>query len=94
MRDGLLRAQRLHGPAGPVPGSALVGQTALLLGGDAVELDVRVGPGARLELCDVAGTVAYDGRGRSARWRRASGWGRGAAALGRRAADRAPTAPT
>lgn len=47
---------------------ALVATTALLLGGDQVELDVEVGPGARLELFDVAGTVALDGQGSPARW--------------------------
>ncbi|HEV2930867.1 MAG TPA: urease accessory protein UreD [Propionibacteriaceae bacterium] len=47
----------------------LVATTALLLGGDEVELEVRLGPEARLELFDVAGTVAYHGRGRAAAWR-------------------------
>ena len=64
---GLLRAQRLHGPADRVR-VALVGQTALLLGGDEVGLDVVLGPGAVLELSDIAGTVAYHGRGRPASW--------------------------
>jgi urease accessory protein len=65
---GLLRAQRVaDGPHGPRVG--LVATTALLLGGDEVELTVELGPGARLELFDVAGTVAYHGRGRSASWR-------------------------
>lgn len=64
---GLLRAQRLHGPLDRAR-VALVGQTALLLGGDEVGLDVEVGPGATLELSDIAGTVAYHGRGRAARW--------------------------
>lgn len=74
---GLLRAQRLHGP----PDRArvgLVGQTALLLGGDEVALNVEVGPGAVLELSDVAGTVAYHGRGRLAAWRTAVRLARGA----------------
>jgi urease accessory protein len=47
----------------------LVATTALLLGGDEVEVEVRVGPEASLELFDVAGTVAYHGRGQSASWR-------------------------
>ena len=47
----MLRAQRLHGPADRVR-VALVGQTALLLGGDRVGLDIEVGPGAVLELSD------------------------------------------
>ncbi|GAB2569854.1 urease accessory protein UreD [Microlunatus antarcticus] len=46
----------------------LLATTALLLGGDVVELEVRVGPGARLDLFDVAGTVAYHGRGEASAW--------------------------
>lgn len=46
----------------------LLATTALLLGGDVVELDVHVGAGARLDLFDVAGTVAYHGRGRPSAW--------------------------
>jgi len=46
-----------------------VATTALLLGGDEVEVAVELGPGARLDLFDVAGTVAYHGRGRPAFWR-------------------------
>lgn len=64
---GQLRAMRLHSPADRAR-VALVGQTALLLGGDEVELEITVGPGASLELSDIAGTVAYHGRGRSAAW--------------------------
>jgi urease accessory protein len=33
-----------------------------------VRLDVEIGPGAVLELADIAATVAYHGRGRSASW--------------------------
>jgi urease accessory protein len=73
---GVLRAQRLHGPADRVR-VALVGQTALLLGGDRVGLDIEVGPGAVLELSDIAGTVAYHGRGRSAAWHTTIRLGRG-----------------
>ncbi len=47
----------------------LVATTATLLGGDTLDLDVEVGPGLRLDLTDVAGTVAYHGRGRPARVR-------------------------
>ena len=64
---GLLRAQRLHGPDDRAR-VALVGQTALLLGGDQVGLAVEVGPGATLELSGIAGTVAYHGRGQAASW--------------------------
>ena len=66
-RYGQLRAQRLHGPP-QLARVALVGQTALLLGGDEVELEVSLGPGTTLELTEVAGTIAYHGRGRPARW--------------------------
>ncbi|WP_406829602.1 urease accessory protein UreD [Pedococcus sp. KACC 23699] len=42
---------------------ALIATTATLLGGDELRLSVEVGPGLRLDLRDVAGTVAYHGRG-------------------------------
>ena len=77
---GALRAQRLHGPDDRAR-VALVGQTALLLGGDAVEVDVEVGSGARLELVEVAGTVAYHGRGQAASWRTRIRVGPGASLL-------------
>ncbi|HEX8487107.1 MAG TPA: urease accessory protein UreD [Propionibacteriaceae bacterium] len=66
-RNGLLRAQVVHASGGWCR-IGLLATTALLLGGDAVELRVCVGPGARLHLFDVAGTVAFDGRGAPARW--------------------------
>lgn len=47
---------------------ALVATTALLLGGDHVEIDVRVGPGAWLEIVETAGTVAYDAQGELSTW--------------------------
>lgn len=47
---------------------ALVPDGALLLAGDAVRLDVAVGPGTRLELVEPAGTVAFDMRGGDASW--------------------------
>ncbi len=46
----------------------LLSTTATLLGGDAVRLSVSVGAGVRLDLVDIAGTVAYDGRGAPASW--------------------------
>lgn len=46
----------------------LVPEGALLLAGDAIELDVVVGPGVLLELVEPGGTVAYDMRGGGARW--------------------------
>ena len=67
LRQGLLRPQVVSsGPNRCRIG--LLATTALLLGGDVVELDVRVGPGARLDLFDVAGTVAYHGRGEASGW--------------------------
>lgn len=68
LRQGQLRAQRNPDRDGWTR-IGLLATTALLLGGDEVELDVEVGPGARLDLYDVAGTVAYHGRGTPAGWR-------------------------
>jgi urease accessory protein len=65
---GLLRAQLVRAPADRCR-IGLLATTALLLGGDEVDLSVEVGPGATLELFDVAGTVAYHGRGRPSGWR-------------------------
>lgn len=47
---------------------ALVATTALLLGGDGVEIDLRVGPGSWLEIVETAGTVAYDADGELSTW--------------------------
>ncbi|TIC87675.1 urease accessory protein UreD [Nocardioides sp. GY 10113] len=47
---------------------SLVPEGALLLAGDAVEIDVEVEAGARLDLVEPGGTVAYDMRGAAARW--------------------------
>lgn len=47
---------------------SLVPDGALLLAGDAVEIDVEVEAGARLELVEPGGTVAFDMRGGRARW--------------------------
>ena len=46
----------------------LVAQTALLLGGDHIELDIEVGPDAWLELIETAGTVVYDAGGVPSSW--------------------------
>ena len=48
---------------------ALVAEGALLVAGDDICLEVRVGPGVRLEIVEPAGTVAYAMRGGSASWR-------------------------
>lgn len=55
-----------HSPAGARV--ALVPEGALLLAGDAIELDVAVGAGLEVELVETGGTVAYDMRGSTARW--------------------------
>lgn len=47
---------------------SLVPDGALLLAGDAVEIDVEVDPGVVLEIIEPAGTVAFDMRGDRARW--------------------------
>lgn len=67
LTTGLLRPQEVHSRPGWCR-VALVATTALLLGGDLVELDVEVGPRAKLDLFEVAGTVALDGHGLAAGW--------------------------
>ncbi len=67
-RSGLIRAQTIRNDTRSCR-IGLLATTALLLGGDTVAVEVDVGPGATLELFDVAGTVGYHGRGRSAAWR-------------------------
>lgn len=68
MVSGLLRAQLLQAD-GEHCRVGLLASTALLLGGDEVDLEIEVGAGATLDLFDVAATVAYSGRGRAAGWR-------------------------
>ncbi len=67
LTSGLLRAQLVHGPPDRCR-IGLLATTALLLGGDEVDLEVDVGAGCTVELFDVAGTVAYDGRGAASAW--------------------------
>lgn len=47
---------------------SLVPEGALLLAGDAIEIDIAVDRGARLDLVEPGGTVAFDMRGGRARW--------------------------
>ena len=47
---------------------ALVATTALLLGGDRVEVELRVGTGSWLEIVETAGTVVYDAEGEPSTW--------------------------
>jgi urease accessory protein len=65
--NGMLAARRLPDERGAIR-VALVATRALLLAGDAVRIDVRVGAGVRLEIVEIAGTVAYNMRGGSASW--------------------------
>jgi urease accessory protein len=67
LRQGLLRPQVVASSAERCR-IGLLATTALLLGGDVVDLEIRVGAGARLDLFDVAGTVAYHGRGAPSAW--------------------------
>jgi urease accessory protein len=67
LENGMLAARRLPDERGAIR-VALVATRALLLAGDAVRIDVRVGDGVRLEIVEIAGTVAYNMRGGSASW--------------------------
>lgn len=67
VRTGLLSPRVLSADASGAR-VALVATGALLLAGDRVSVDVHVGAGARLEVVETAGTVAYDARGGSASW--------------------------
>jgi urease accessory protein len=67
LRAGLLVPRLLPAADGGVR-VALVASTALLLAGDRVVVEVSVGPGLRLDVTEVAGTVAYAMRGAGARW--------------------------
>jgi urease accessory protein len=64
---GVLRARRLSGP-GPAVRLGLVATEALLLAGDEVRVEVCVDGAVAVEVVEIAGTVAYDMRGGSARW--------------------------
>jgi len=59
------RALRVTGTGARV---GLVATTALLLGGDHIEIDIVVGSGAWLEVIETAGTVAYDAHGVASSW--------------------------
>lgn len=67
LRSGALAARRLPDEHSSVR-VALVASEALLLAGDDVRLDVRVGAGLSLEIVETSGTVAYDMRGGRAAW--------------------------
>ena len=60
-----VRVQRVDADGARV---VLVATTALLLGGDHVEFDVRVGARGWLDIVETAGTVAYDAQGAASRW--------------------------
>nr|WP_079185953.1 urease accessory protein UreD [Streptomyces sp. CB01580] len=69
LRPGAFLAPRPLLPAPDRVRVALVGTRAGLLAGDRLELRVSVGPGARLELVEPSGLVAYHHRGGSSSWR-------------------------
>ena len=66
-RGGPFRVVTLSAGAG-VARVALVPTRALLLAGDAVEVECDVGDGLALHVQETSGTVAYDMRGGSASW--------------------------
>ncbi|TWE11566.1 urease accessory protein UreD [Rudaeicoccus suwonensis] len=65
--SGLLspRVVRVDGATAEI---ALVATGATLIGGDEVQVAITVGSGIQLVLRDIAGTVAYHGRGRKSFW--------------------------
>ncbi|MFE7617359.1 urease accessory protein UreD [Streptomyces sp. NPDC057496] len=69
LRPGAFLAPRPLLPSPDRLRIALVGTRAGLLAGDDLLLHVSVGPGARLELVEPSGLVAYDHRGGTSRWR-------------------------
>ncbi|MGQ7752993.1 urease accessory protein UreD [Streptomyces sp. WC2508] len=69
LRPGAFLAPRPLLPSPDRLRIALVGTRAGLLAGDDLRLDVSVGPGARLELVEPSGLVAYDHRGGTSSWR-------------------------
>ncbi|MFB6712044.1 MULTISPECIES: urease accessory protein UreD [unclassified Streptomyces] len=69
LRPGAFLAPRPLLPAPDRVRIALVGTRAGLLAGDDLRLRVSVGPGARLELVEPSGLVAYDHRGGTSTWR-------------------------
>ncbi|MFB6876616.1 urease accessory protein UreD [Streptomyces sp. NPDC056323] len=69
LRPGAFLAPRPLLPSPDRLRIALVGTRAGLLAGDDLLLDISVGPGARLELVEPSGLVAYDHRGGRSSWR-------------------------
>ncbi|MCX4844313.1 urease accessory protein UreD [Streptomyces sp. NBC_00893] len=69
LRPGAFLAPRPLLPSPDRLRIALVGTRAGLLAGDDLLLDISVGPGARLELVEPSGLVAYDHRGGTSSWR-------------------------
>ena len=68
MRSALLAA-RLIRQEGDCAQVGLVGTSALLLGGDHVRIDVRVGSECALEIVEIAATVAYNADHAASSWR-------------------------
>ncbi|GAA1047992.1 urease accessory protein UreD [Arthrobacter russicus] len=66
-RGEFLAARPVHS-TGAALRVALIGVRMMLLGGDAVRLEVTLGPGISLELVEPAGLVAYDADGEGSSW--------------------------
>ena len=65
--SGVIRVRPLRGAPG-VLRLGLVATEALLLAGDAVRVEVSAAGPVAVEIVEIAGTVAYDMRGGTARW--------------------------
>lgn len=68
LTHGLLAARRLRTGDPRTIRVALVATQALLLAGDEVRVEIQAHGDIELEVVEIAGTVAYDMRGGSARW--------------------------
>jgi len=60
---------------------ALIGIHMMLLGGDDVRIELKVGPGVTLEVIEPAGMVAYDAGGVASRWTLDARLGEGSALI-------------
>lgn len=68
LTPGLMQPRLVSRAAGGRAHVAIVAGGAALLGGDAVSIGIRVGPGCSLLVEDVGGTVAYPCRDADSRW--------------------------
>ncbi|MFD0556919.1 urease accessory protein [Stackebrandtia endophytica] len=68
MRNGTYLSPRPLPPKGNLARITLMSIYAMLLGGDDVHIDIRVGSGVGLEIVEPSGVVAYDAHGRNQQW--------------------------